>query len=1062
MFKAVYSTAEYDSSAYLFEKLRENIDKNIKSYILVPEQFSVFTERRVISVLGVAAQRKVEVLTFSRLSNLVLSRLGPLRLKYIDGAGKEILAARTMQMIEKKLDYFRPNVNQNGFSGLLAGLVSEFKRYGHTPEALRAAAQKVDSDGRNELSRKLIDMALFYETYSGMINKSSADAEDNLAIILHRLKDFDMPENSHIFVTEFRSFTPLERDVLTELIKKTAEFRLILCCDNPEKPDELFRTSAAAYRDLKAAAESAGAETAVPEAIKIKKQMSPDIEHMIKNYFKSRPEKYGGAPEHIHFARPESRFDEIEAAAVIIHKLCRERGYKQSDFLILARDTEEYNGIMPLVFEDYGINVFLDKRRGLTENPYLRFISAMLGVLARGFSYERVMAMAKSGFCPGLSDEERDMFENYLLAVSPGHAMWNAEGEWKFKPEKSAYDMEMINRVKSLLLDPVSALKKSIKGRKTADEIAGAVFKFMENQRHGETMQEICKRFSKDGLVYLAEEYRMAWNSVVSVLNEIGEIMHGTPMTYEKFCDLFTSACAGIKVGVSPQTIDCTAFSRIDMFRSVGVRVVIVLGMTDGVFPKSHGSEGLISDAERMLLRDAGLDLAMTAAEKSVDENMLVYNVLASAADEIYFLSPMKSGSEVLNPSKIVTRLKDEIFDVSDEALPVLPETKGAALRMLKTRTAAGDFGADAVVLQAALEGEAEFERFARRYESARCGYKSLSGEAVTKLYGRDIMLSASKLERFNSCAFAYFMRYGLTAMPRDIARFDPMSMGSILHSALEEYFAGKTDFDSVTKEQCRKEIAEIVSEKAGGADDIMYKSSAYYKYLIARMSGIASTTAWETVKFFRVSQFRPIGFEVRIGSGGEVPPIRIQTANGSANIEGFIDRIDGAVIDGKQYISVVDYKSSKKKLEPHLAEAGVRFQPLVYTNALCEAGGAEPAAMLYQQMNDPIIKGSENMTAEKQEEKIHDDVAANGWVVDDPDTLDAFDKYHGVKGRNFMSMKGAMSAREMKKRLKAAEKKIAESAEGILGGEISVNPFVGYGHDSCEYCEYSGICGQE
>ena len=105
MFKVVYGTAEYDGGAYLFENIKENIIKNIKSYILVPEQFSVFTERRIIAAFGVSAQKNAEVLTFSRLSDLVLSELGPLRLNYIDGAGKEILAARTMQLIEKNLDY---------------------------------------------------------------------------------------------------------------------------------------------------------------------------------------------------------------------------------------------------------------------------------------------------------------------------------------------------------------------------------------------------------------------------------------------------------------------------------------------------------------------------------------------------------------------------------------------------------------------------------------------------------------------------------------------------------------------------------------------------------------------------------------------------------------------------------------------------------------------------------------------------------------------------------------------------------------------------------------------
>ena len=45
MFKVVYGTAEYDGGAYLFENIKENISKNIKSYILVPEQFSVFIRK---------------------------------------------------------------------------------------------------------------------------------------------------------------------------------------------------------------------------------------------------------------------------------------------------------------------------------------------------------------------------------------------------------------------------------------------------------------------------------------------------------------------------------------------------------------------------------------------------------------------------------------------------------------------------------------------------------------------------------------------------------------------------------------------------------------------------------------------------------------------------------------------------------------------------------------------------------------------------------------------------------------------------------------------------------
>ena len=69
----------------------------------------------------------------------------------------------------------------------------------------------------------------------------------------------------------------------------------------------------------------------------------------------------------------------------------------------------------------------------------------------------------------------------------------------------------------------------------------------MERCRHQEIMRDICKEYSDNGMVYLAEEYRRTWNSVVSVLDRISEIMGGELITYEKFYDLFISACGGIK-----------------------------------------------------------------------------------------------------------------------------------------------------------------------------------------------------------------------------------------------------------------------------------------------------------------------------------------------------------------------------------------------------------------------------------------------------------------------------------------------------------------------------------
>lgn len=1066
MFKAVYGAADFDHNRYLFRKLRKNLQREVKSYVLVPEQFSVFTERKAMEELGAKAQSLIEVLTFSRLSNLVMSELGPLRLRYIDGASREILGARAMQPIENKLEYFKPNVHQKGFPHLLVELTSEFKRYGHLPEALTAASEEVDEE---ELSRKLRDLALFYETYNGLIEKSGSDAEDNLSIILPKIKDFPTDKNSRLYIAEFRSFTPLEYRVLTELMHKAHETELILCCDSIKAPTDPFVTAAAACRALYRSAQDAGVETAPPESPCCPKERQWDIAHTLNNYFKIKWEKTDKAPEHIHFLHPDTYYDEIDAAAQIINRLCRTKGYSQSDILILARNSEVYSGIMPLVFESCGINVFLDKRRNITENPYLRCLNSILEILAYGFSYERALNIARSGFCKGITDEDIDVFDNYILAVNPSHAMWNSEADWSFNPDKRTYNMERINKIKNTLLKPVFDFRAHLKGRKTAEEITNEIFRCMESCCHEELMKELCSEYSKEGLVYLAEEYRMTWNSVVSVLNGISQIMKDTALSYERYYELFAASCSGIKVGVSPQTIDGVIFSSIDMFRNTDAKAVIVLGVTDGVFPKGYDSEGLITDSERLLLRNHGIDLARTAAEKSFDENVLIYNVLASASEELYLMSPKGlDAEEELRPSKLITRIRDELFAAAPQEETEEAECAEFALRDLMAELAkrqgrSEDLDGSSREIYEFFKDSPRLAEFRKGIDAAVNGGEILSKTMAEKLYGKDVMLSVSKLEKFNACAFSYFMRYGLVAKPREVAAFDPLQMGNILHGAMEQYFSAKntdTDYSKITKNECRRDIERILGELAKGADEVMYQSSAYYKYLVTRMSGIAAATAWETIKFFRNSDFRPYGFEIRIGKDGQIPPIRIETRYGNASIEGFVDRADSAVIDGKRYISIVDYKSSPRALDKDLAEAGVRFQPLVYANALCGLEENEPAAMLYQQMNDPIIPCEKAGSEDALETETSKNVRALGWVVDEPSALNAFDKNHGTK-KCYINPRSALPAEELKSRLEKAEQKIIDSAEGILSGEISINPYIKHGFNPCDYCDYSDICSQ-
>ena len=60
------------------------------------------------------------------------------------------------------------------------------------------------------------------------------------------------------------------------------------------------------------------------------------------------------------------------------------------------------------------------------------------------------------------------------------------------------------------------------------------------------------------------------------------------------------------------------------------------------------------------------------------------------------------------------------------------------------------------------------------------------SPHTLAGLYGKSLNLTASRVDTFYSCRFAFFMQYGLKAKPRRVARFDALSTGTFIHYVLE------------------------------------------------------------------------------------------------------------------------------------------------------------------------------------------------------------------------------------------------------------------------------------
>lgn len=1073
VFQAVYGAAGAGKETYLYQAMARDCEAGRQAFLLVPEQASLSAEKAVIARLGIPAQKTVKVITFSRLCNLVFGACGPLRMRYIDSAGKLLVAQRAMQQAEQKLGYLRRNVRQKGFAQMLVETISGFKRYGISAAGLQQAGAQVSD---TVLQQKLADLAVLFETYQHLLEEQHADAEDNLALACPKLPLCGFLRGT-LYIHQFRSFTPNEYRAISILMRQM-DVCIALCTDRLDGDAGPFAPVAEAYRTLCSLAEENGVPVSAPVALRRGRADDTPLRHLQDNYFAVHAKPYTGPVQQaVCLLAPQNGYQEVEAAARLIRRLCRTEGYRYSDFLLLARGAEQYRRTLPSVFAQNEIPVFLDSRRSIRTHPLVRLLLAGLEILAFGPSYERVMAALRTGMLEGtVSRADADLFENYLLATDPSHAMW-AEPAWTYNP-KERYDLAAINRIRDAVLGPISRMRGRLQGRKTAAEICGSLTGWMEELGLIAQVQARSAAFSAQNMPERAEEERQVWNAVLSVLAEIQGILGSELMSYQTFYELFEAACGGVEVGMVPQTLDSVVFSEIDRFRAAGARVVIVLGLNEGVFPKGYAEEGLITEREREQLAACGVKISPSLRARMQEEQLLVYTVLTAARERLYLSAPLADqDGKALQPSEIIRRIRTELFpSLSEAAQPDdLPESRQTAFQALAAQLAPVHGLSDRLPpvwqeIYACLQADADYAVPLRRLCDGIAlaeQPQALSPAMVRRLYGNVLSLSATRLERYNACAFAYFAEYGLLARERDKASFDARGLGSVLHSVLYGYFEGlrqaDCDYTAVTRAQCTQDIGRLVETEAkkGGAA-LLYESSYYYRYMILRMKGIAAATAWEIVRFYQSSAFRPFGYELRLGSAADaqLPPLPVQDADGKpiAAIDGFIDRADVAVHNGQPYYCVIDYKSSARDMDAALAEAGVQLQPLLYMDALCRHCGGEAGAMLYMNMNDPLVRFQTPPDDAALAEAIHKEIPMRGWVSEE--ILHALNGDAPEQRENVPVGKGTvLEHAEMADRLQKTEEKVRTAAAEILSGRIAAAPYTGHGFDACAYCPYGPVC---
>ena len=237
-----------------------------KAIIIVPEQFSFETERAMLSLLGNEKVNNIEVLSFSRLAEKLLKKLGKLPQKCVDDSARAILMSIAVESLQDKTVSFRKYIKNPALINELVAFRKELKKCRISPESLELVSGKMR---RESFSLKLSELADIYRCYDALVSDSFGDDTDFLDILAEALETDDFFKGKTVAVDGFSGFSAQEYSVLEKIMKSADELYVTFCYDGDARNGkyEVFRNVHNEIKALTDIANRAGVKIASRENI---------------------------------------------------------------------------------------------------------------------------------------------------------------------------------------------------------------------------------------------------------------------------------------------------------------------------------------------------------------------------------------------------------------------------------------------------------------------------------------------------------------------------------------------------------------------------------------------------------------------------------------------------------------------------------------------------------------------------------------------------------------------------------------------------------------------------
>lgn len=1078
----------------ILDSIKKDTEAGIRTFLIVPEQEAVLSERAALETLPPSSELYLEVTNFSRLYNLVCREYGGLCYRYITGPIRHLLMWQNLRELYPLLEtYGSAARDDESLPELMLTAINEMKACGISAEELELAAKRLASD--DPLGAKMRDLALIYASFTRLVSEQYSDSADDLARLYEALCKHRFFEGAHVYVDSFTSFTAMEHKILERIFSEATNVTVTVPLPSPDFSDI---STAGIRRSLETLTRSAERHGALHTVIleKNHRAIYPMLAYLAEHLWQLDAKDTTKVPLSDGSVVTEicnTPYEEAEAASSHILALLRE-GARCRDIVLAMRDPELYRGIIEPALEKSGIPYFFSEKTDLLTLPPIKLLFSALRIKQYHWQKNDIISHLKTGMY-SIPLRDLDLFEEYMNTwnikgsrFTDGDFTMNPDGFSEVRSPRGEEILRAANSVRRQLTERLERFFILLDASTTVADQCRAIYRYFEEIELSSRLRALAAQELARGNKKKAEEYRRLYSVILNTLADIGTALSEEEASTEELLLILRSVFKQTDIGTIPTSVDEVMIGSAATLRVSSPRYTLLLGLREGEFPAAVHDKGVWSTADRQTLSLLGVSLSDDADTRSSDELMFVKRAMASPSHRLYLFTSTsdtegkaKSASlPFLRVAALFDDMKPHRFDGSD--LRYLSGSAQSALSHLRLMEDSPQKRALLRVLE--TKNPHVIEQTETLAENTEC---RVSPTLVSVSRDGSVRFSSSRFEKYVECPFNYYCTYILGLREKKSASFRVSHMGSFIHYILEQLLRFAIDEDEngnlPDDETLIKKARQTVSEYIERICPTELRSSKRLAHLYARLERLALLMIRSIVEEISHSEFQPAFLELSTnGKDGNPVPMEFVLSNGlRVSFSGIIDRVDILKKDGEVFIRVVDYKTGTKQFSLDDVSHGINMQMLLYLFTLCRNRDNDftrslglmsdkhpsPAGIVYLSANIPVVEAEDYDNAEGILEAAADSLERSGLLLSDEAVLRAMNDelspkfLAGIKKNKegVMIGKALMDQEGFSKIYEDIREVIERITTELCEGKADATPMTYNGKDPCSYCDMKPIC---